>query len=90
LSELAKLPVPALKLDCCFIIDMPLSPEDLALVSGIVVVELVEAEEQFRRLRVLSCGEMWGYLLGRRLPREILDRKKLGHGNAGATSTADA
>jgi EAL domain-containing protein (putative c-di-GMP-specific phosphodiesterase class I) len=99
LNNLAQLPVHTLKLDCSFVIDMPLSPEGLALVSSIiklahslklnVVAEAVEAEEQSRLMRALDCDEMRGYLLGKPLPREIFERKNLGPGNAGATSISD-
>jgi diguanylate cyclase (GGDEF)-like protein/PAS domain S-box-containing protein len=94
LSYLARLPVHTLKIDRSFIIDMPLSPEGLALVSTIVnlahslklnaVAEGVETEEQYRLLRVLNCDEMQGYLFSRPLPQGIFERKYLAASTAAA------
>jgi len=88
LSYLARLPVDTLKIDRSFVTDMTASPEGLALVSTIiklaqsmdlkVVAEGVETEEQSRLLRLLSCGEMQGFLFSRPVPGEDFAERFLG------------
>ncbi len=78
LSQIAHLPLDALKIDRAFIADMTKSPEQLAIVSAIiniakalgifVVAEGVETEEQATRLHALGCDEAQGYLFSRPLP----------------------
>ena len=87
LSYLSKLPVDTLKIDRSFVIDMTASPEGLSLVSTIislahalklkVVAEGVETEEQSRRLRLLSCDEMQGFLFSKPVPGDIFEKKYL-------------
>jgi EAL domain-containing protein (putative c-di-GMP-specific phosphodiesterase class I) len=84
LSYLAKLPVDTLKIDRSFVIDMPVGPDGMALVSTIinlghslklkVVAEGVETEEQQRLLRLLKCDEMQGYLFSKPVPGEVFER----------------
>jgi diguanylate cyclase (GGDEF)-like protein/PAS domain S-box-containing protein len=78
LSQIAHLPLDALKIDRAFIAGMAISAEHLAIVQMIinlakalrisVVAEGVETEEQARRLRDLGCDEAQGHLFGHPLP----------------------
>jgi len=80
LSQLARLPIDALKIDRAFIAEMTTSSEHMAIVSTIinlakalrmfVVAEGVETGEQAERLQALGCDEAQGYLFGRPLPAE--------------------
>jgi EAL domain-containing protein (putative c-di-GMP-specific phosphodiesterase class I) len=73
-----------LKIDRSFIIQMPASPEQMAIVSTVislaralnlkVVAEGVETEEQANLLRLLRCDEVQGYLFGRPMPPEEMER----------------
>jgi EAL domain-containing protein (putative c-di-GMP-specific phosphodiesterase class I) len=84
LSYLARLPINSLKIDRSFIIQMNQSPEQMAIVSTVislaralnlkVVAEGVETEEQASLLRLLRCDEAQGYLFGRPLPPEELEK----------------
>ena len=78
LSQIAHLPLDALKIDRAFIAGMTKSAENMAIVSAIVnlaralrifvVAEGVETEEQAARLQELGCDEAQGYLFSRPLP----------------------
>lgn len=78
LSQIAHLPLDALKIDRAFIADMTESAEHMAIVSAIinigkalgifVVAEGVETEEQAVRLHQLGCDEAQGYLFSRPMP----------------------
>jgi len=78
LSQLARLPIDALKIDRAFIAEMTTSSEHMAIVSTIinlakalgmfVVAEGVETEEQAVRLQALGCHEAQGYLFSHSLP----------------------
>jgi diguanylate cyclase (GGDEF)-like protein len=80
LSQIAHLPLNALKIDRSFVAGMTISAEHMAIVSAIVnlakalrlsvVAEGVETEEQAARLRTLGCDEAQGYLFNRPLPAE--------------------
>jgi diguanylate cyclase (GGDEF)-like protein/PAS domain S-box-containing protein len=80
LSQIAQLPLNALKIDRSFVAGMTISAEHMAIVSAIVnlakalrlsvVAEGVETEEQAARLRALGCDEAQGYLFNRPLPAE--------------------
>jgi diguanylate cyclase (GGDEF)-like protein/PAS domain S-box-containing protein len=80
LSYLARLPIDSLKIDRSFIMQMPKSPEQMAIVSTVislaralnlkVVAEGVETEEQSNLLRLLRCDEVQGYLFGKPMPPE--------------------
>ena len=71
LSQIAHLPLDALKIDRAFIAGMANSAEHMAIVSAIinlaralgilVVAEGVETEEQVERLHALGCDEAQGY-----------------------------
>jgi diguanylate cyclase (GGDEF)-like protein/PAS domain S-box-containing protein len=78
LSQIAQLPLDALKIDRAFVAGMAQSAEHLAIVSAIVnlakalnifvVAEGVETEEQAFRLQTLGCNEAQGYLFSRPMP----------------------
>jgi diguanylate cyclase (GGDEF)-like protein len=78
LSQIAQLPLDALKIDRAFVVGMTISAEHMAIVSTIinlaralrigVVAEGVETEEQACRLLELGCGEAQGFLFSRPLP----------------------
>jgi len=78
LSQIARLPIDALKIDRAFIANMTTSTEQMAIVSTIinlakalnmfVVAEGVETEEQAKRLRALGCEQAQGYLFSRPVP----------------------
>jgi diguanylate cyclase (GGDEF)-like protein/PAS domain S-box-containing protein len=75
LSQIAHLPLDALKIDRAFVAGMSDSAEHMAIVSAIinlagalgiaVVAEGVETEEQAGKLKSLGCDEAQGYLFGR-------------------------
>ena len=78
LSQIAQLPLDAIKIDRAFVNGMTGSAEHLAIVSAIVnlakaldifvVAEGVETEEQAFRLQALGCNEAQGYLFHRPMP----------------------
>jgi EAL domain-containing protein (putative c-di-GMP-specific phosphodiesterase class I) len=78
LSQIAQLPLDALKIDRAFVAGMAQSAEHLAIVSAIVnlakalnifvVAEGVETEEQAFRLQALGCNEAQGYLFSHPMP----------------------
>jgi EAL domain-containing protein (putative c-di-GMP-specific phosphodiesterase class I) len=80
LSQIAHLPLDAVKIDRAFVAGMANSAEHMAVVSAIiniaralgifVVAEGVETEEQAERLKTLGCDEAQGYLFGRPQPPE--------------------
>jgi diguanylate cyclase (GGDEF)-like protein len=85
LSYLARLPINSLKIDRSFVIQMNKSPEQMAIVSTVislaralnfkVVAEGVETEEQANLLRLLRCDEVQGYLFGKPVPPEELEKQ---------------
>jgi EAL domain-containing protein (putative c-di-GMP-specific phosphodiesterase class I) len=80
LSQIAHLPLDALKIDRAFVAGMTGSAEHMAIVSAIVnlakalkifvVAEGVETEQQALQLHQLGCDEAQGYLFSRPLPAE--------------------
>ncbi len=78
LSQIAQLPLDALKIDRAFIAGMTQSAEHRAVVSAIVnlakalgisvVAEGVETDDQASLLRSLGCDEAQGYLFSHPLP----------------------
>src|SRR6267378_2502985 len=83
LAYLAKLPVTALKIDRSFIITMTSNPQSMTIVSTIislahslglkVIAEGVDAEDQAKHLRLLSCDEMQCYLFSRPVPPDKVE-----------------
>ncbi len=80
LSQIAQLPLDALKIDRAFVVGMAMSAEHMAIVSTIinlaralridVVAEGVETEEQAARLLELGCDEAQGFLFSRPIPAD--------------------
>ncbi len=78
LSYLKRLPIDRLKIDRCFVRDLPENPDDVAIVQAIlamarqleihVVAEGVETSTQGRFLREQRCEEAQGYAFSRPLP----------------------
>jgi EAL domain-containing protein (putative c-di-GMP-specific phosphodiesterase class I) len=84
LSQIAHLPLNALKIDRSFVAGMTISAEHMAIVSAIenlakalrltVVAEGVQTEEQAARLHALRCDAAQGYLFNRPLPAEDITK----------------
>jgi diguanylate cyclase (GGDEF)-like protein/PAS domain S-box-containing protein len=78
LSQIAHVPLDALKIDRVFVADMGTSTEHMAIVSTIVnlakalrivvVAEGVETQDQAARLLALGCDQAQGYLFSRPQP----------------------
>ena len=85
LAYLRRLPLDSIKIDRCFVRDLPDNRDDAAIAGAIVsmshrlglkvVAEGVETEGQARFLKVLACEEMQGYLFGRPLPPDQLEER---------------
>ena len=83
LSYLRDLPIDLLKIDKSFIAGIASSPEQAALVEGIiriadalelyVVAEGVETQEQWDLLGATDCAYGQGYLFGRPMPADLVD-----------------
>jgi len=83
LSLLKHLPVDTLKIDRCFMRDIPDDEDDAAIVDAIIALaaalrlrvtaEGVETEAQLQHLVARGCHEVQGYLLGRPLTVEAFD-----------------
>ena len=92
----ARLPIDTLKIDRSFVGMVTESPNDLAIVSAIIVLahglnldvvaEGVETEEQRKFLRLLRCDQMQGFLFSRPVPREDIEQML----RSGANTTAQA
>ncbi len=84
LSQIAHLPLDALKIDKAFVAGMSGSDEHMAIVTTIVnlakalkigvVAEGVETEQQAQQLQNLGCDEAQGYLFGRPVPADEIVR----------------
>lgn len=82
LMYLKKFPIDILKIDKSFIQDITVNHDNEAIIQTIfrlaeilqigTVAEGVETEEQYKRLRSLSCPIMQGYLFSRPIPAEEL------------------
>lgn len=78
LSSIKRLPLYAIKIDRSFIADIGIDSNDDVIVASTismshglglrVVAEGVETREQLKRLRILGCEELQGYLFSRPLP----------------------
>lgn len=87
LSYLQRLPINVLKIDQSFVRDMPLSRSSEAIVRTIiqmgqslgleVIAEGVETEEQKTMLAQRGCFQYQGYLFGRPVPIDALERELL-------------
>ena len=84
LRYLARLPVDTLKVDHSFVSMVTESPNDLAIVSGIIVLahglnldvvaEGVETAEQHKFLRLLRCDQMQGYLFSKPIDKAMIEK----------------
>lgn len=84
LSLLRKYPIDILKIDSSFVKELPLCPDSLAIVQGIislaqslkrkVVAEGVETGKQMRLLEELGCTLAQGYLFSHPLPTEAAEQ----------------
>jgi diguanylate cyclase (GGDEF)-like protein len=87
LSYLKHLPVDTVKLDRSFVIGTTTDSRDAALVMAVitlahslglrVIAEGIETESQHNFLRLLSCDEGQGFLLGKPAPAEAIDWSSL-------------
>lgn len=87
LSYLQRLPINVLKIDQSFVRDMPLSRSSEAIVRTIiqmgqsleleVIAEGVETEQQRQMLSQRGCFQFQGYLFGRPVPIDELERELL-------------
>lgn len=87
LSYLQRLPINVLKIDQSFVRDMPLNRSSEAIVRTIiqmgqslgleVIAEGVETEEQRTMLAQRGCFQYQGYLFGRPVPIDALERELL-------------
>jgi EAL domain-containing protein (putative c-di-GMP-specific phosphodiesterase class I) len=83
LRYLARLPIDTLKIDCSFVSMLTETPNDLAIVSAIIVLahglnldvvaEGVETEEQRKFLRLLRCDYMQGFLFSKPVPKNMIE-----------------
>jgi EAL domain-containing protein (putative c-di-GMP-specific phosphodiesterase class I) len=84
LSYLTKLPVHELKIDRTFIAGLPTSSANVAVVASVVglahqlgldaLAEGVETDDELATVRRLGCDLVQGYLLGRPMPADEIDR----------------
>jgi diguanylate cyclase len=84
LRYLAKLPVHTLKVDRSFIVSMATDSDSLTLVSTIVglahsfgltvVAEGVDSEEQAQMLRAMKCDYLQGFLFGKPIPADEIEK----------------
>ncbi len=96
LRYLASLPIDTLKIDRSFVSMVTESPNNLAIVSAIIVLahglgldvvaEGVETEEQRKFLRLLRCDHMQGYLFSEPVPKAKIEEML----RSGANTTAQA
>ena len=80
LTYIKQFPVDRLKIDQCFVRNLPADPNDAAIVRAIVslghsleldvVAEGVETPEQLKHLRSEGCNEMQGYYFAKPMPAD--------------------
>ena len=81
LATLQRLPLHRLKIDRCFVKDLPDKAADRCIVKATILMahelglsclaEGVETQEQMQQLIALGCDTFQGYLLGRPVPAEV-------------------
>lgn len=84
LGYLSKFPIDKIKIDKTFIKDIPENKEDTAIVKTIIdlcknigslaIAEGVETEKQLQVLSNYGCDEVQGYLFGRPVPLEEVEK----------------
>ncbi len=84
LAYLKRFPVDMLKIDRAFLLDVPASPQDRALIDAVVdlaqgfglttIAEGIETAEQYAYLRQRGIDVLQGYYISRPLPAEELPR----------------
>ena len=82
LASLQRLPLQRLKIDRCFVQDLPSNASDRSIVKATILMahelglsclaEGVETDSQRDHLLELGCDSFQGYLLGRPMPAEQL------------------
>ncbi|MBM5793069.1 MAG: EAL domain-containing protein [Cyanobacteria bacterium K_DeepCast_150m_m2_101] len=82
LASLQRLPLQRLKIDRCFVQDLPSNRSDRSIVKATILMahelglsclaEGVETDSQREHLLELGCDSFQGYLLGRPMPAEQL------------------
>ncbi|MBV2351197.1 EAL domain-containing protein [Synechococcus sp. HK05] len=83
LASLQRLPLQRLKIDRCFVQDLPNNSADRSIVKATILMahelglsclaEGVETESQREQLLQLGCDSFQGYLLGKPMPAEELE-----------------
>jgi diguanylate cyclase (GGDEF)-like protein len=81
LATLQRLPLHRLKIDRCFVKDLPDKAADRCIVKATILMahelglnclaEGVETQEQMQQLIALGCDTFQGYLLGRPVPADV-------------------
>ena len=84
LSHLTELPISALKIDACFVRDLPRNPHQEAVCTMIiemahrlgmmVIAEGVETNEQVRFLQEHTCQQVQGFYYSQAIPLQELPR----------------
>ncbi len=96
LGYIKKFPINTIKIDRCFVHDLPGNPNNSSIVTALcsmadglkleLIAEGVEKEEQMNFLRTLKCGEIQGFLFSKPLPVEeatkLLVNERATHGKA--------
>ncbi|MEW6596378.1 MAG: EAL domain-containing protein [Pseudomonadota bacterium] len=87
LSYLRSFPFDKIKIDRCFVKDLPHAQDSNAIIGAVaslgaslgmvVTAEGVESEDQFHQLRALGCTELQGFFIGRPAAAEQI-RARLG------------
>ena len=85
LSSLKQYPLDSLKIDRSFVNGIPLDADDVAITEAViaiahkmhlkVVAEGVETQEQLAFLRAADCDLVQGYLIGRPVKAEEIERQ---------------
>jgi diguanylate cyclase (GGDEF)-like protein/PAS domain S-box-containing protein len=86
LSQLKRLPLDRLKIDRAFVRDVMNDPADQAVVQAVIamghalklriIAEGVESQEQRTMLESFGCDEVQGYLCGKPVDPELIDKEQ--------------
>jgi EAL domain-containing protein (putative c-di-GMP-specific phosphodiesterase class I) len=90
LSYLKHLPIDMLKIDRSFVMEIPASPDDMAIVTAVismahnlnikVLAEGVQSDDQKTFLQASRCDELQGYFFSHPLDAEALQQMNEGAG----------